>query len=139
MRWPPVWWWRSGKRPMPLDDRPAVRLLLNTATAEAEAVAAGLEEEGIPFVLERADEVSDLASAAHDAAVRSRLGVGLAMQGLHACLHLKKLLPERPFLRCTVADVEEARLLGSDAARVVKGLPLRFPRLHLNTTEGASP
>ena len=114
---------------MPFDDCPAVGLLLNTATAEAEAVAAGLEEEGIPFVLERADEVSDLASAAHDAAVRSRLGVGLAMQGPHACLHLKTLPPERPFLRCTVADVEEARLLGGDAARVVKGLPLRFPRL----------
>jgi hypothetical protein len=129
MRWPPAWWRRSGKRPMPLDDRPAVVLLLNTATAEAEAVAAGLEEEGIPFVLEYADEVSDLASAAHDAAVRSRLGVGLAMQGLYACLHLKKLPPDRPFLRCTVADIEEARLLGGDAARVVKGLPLRCPRL----------
>jgi hypothetical protein len=114
---------------MPCDDRPAVGLLLNTTTAEAEAVTAGLEEEGIPFVVERADDVSDLASAAHDAAVRSRLGVGLAMQGPHACLHLKTLPPERPFLRCTVADVEEARLLGGDAARVVKGLPLRFPRL----------
>ena len=65
--------------------------------------------------------------------------MSMAMQGPHACLHLKKLPPERPFLRCTVADVEEARLLGSDAARVVKGLPLRFPRLHLNTTVGASP
>ena len=57
---------------MPLDDRPAVRLLLNTATTEAEAVAAGLEEEGIPFVLELAAEVSDLASAAHDATMRGR-------------------------------------------------------------------
>jgi hypothetical protein len=129
MRWPLVWWRRSGERLMPFDDRPAVGLLLNIATAEAEAVTAGLEEEGIPFVLVRADEVSDLASAAHDAAVRSRLGVGLAMQGLHACLHLKTLPLEHPFLRCTVADVEEARLLGGDAARVVKGLPLRFPRL----------
>lgn len=114
---------------MPLDDRPAVGLLLNTATAEAEAVVAGLEEEGIPFVLERADEVSDLTSAAHDTAVHSRLGVGLAMQGPHACLHLKTLPPERPLLRCTVANAEEARLLGGDAARLVKGLPLRFPRL----------
>jgi hypothetical protein len=114
---------------MPFDDRPAVALLLTIATTEAEAVTAGLEEEGIPFVVERADDVSDLVSAAHDAAVRSRLGVGLAMQGLQACLHLKTLPRERPLLRCTVADVEEARLLGGDAARVVKGLPLRFPRL----------
>jgi len=106
-----------------------VGLLLNTATAEAEAVTAGLEEEGIPFVLELAAEVSDLASAAHDAAVRSRLGVGLAMRAPHACLHLKTLPLECPLLRCTIADVEEARLLGGDAARVVKGLPLRFPRL----------
>jgi hypothetical protein len=114
---------------MSFDDRLAVRLLLNTATAEAEAVAAGLEEESIPFVLERADEVSDLVSAAYDAAVRSRLGVGLAMQGSQACLHLNTLPLKCPLLRCTVADVEEARLLGGDAARVVKGLPLRFPRL----------
>ena len=116
---------------MSLNDRPAVVLLLNTATAEAEAVAAGLEEEGIPFELEYADEVSDLASAAYDASVRSGLGVGLAMQSPYACLHLKKLPPDRPFLCCTVADIDEARLLGGDAARVVKGLPLRFPRLEV--------
>src|SRR5215475_13820157 len=109
MRWPLVWWQRSGKRLMPFDDCPAVTLLLNSATAEAEEVTAGLEEEGIPFMVERTDEVSDLVSAAHDAAVRSRLGVGLAMQGLHACLHLNTLPLERPFLRYTVADVEEAR------------------------------
>src|SRR5262245_22994573 len=114
---------------MLIDDRPAVGLLLNTATAEAEAVIAGLEEEGIPFVLAYTSDVFDLTSTAHDTAVHSRLGVGLAMQGSHACLHLKTLPPEHPLLRCTVADVEEARLLGGDAARVVKGLPLRFPRL----------
>lgn len=84
----------------------------------------GLEEEGIPCeTWTEAD--GDALSLAWKGSQTSRLGVGVGMDGQTVVLHISKLEQTRPLFRIPIRSVEKVRILGSNAARLVKKLPLK--------------
>lgn len=87
------------------------------------AVCAGLEEEGVPYRAQPSGEVSfGAAELATSAAEMSPLqtGIGLDCHGALALQH-EKLKGRAPYLQdCW----QNGRLLGKNAGRLVKGLPL---------------
>jgi hypothetical protein len=91
-------------------------------TATLRELLAGVEEEGVPFRVERAAEGA-AGSIAHDAALASTLGVGIGVDdaGLIA-VHHAKLPPGCPAL---TGDRRRARTLGHNAARLVVGIPFK--------------
>lgn len=114
---------REGGQP----EKPAI-LVLSCGDGPVErAVLAGIEEEGVPAVVERPrrpDAASDLAIAA---AGRSSLsvGVGIDADGRVCVQHDKLPAPLPDLVSAGPADTVVARILGHDAARIVVGIPLR--------------
>ena len=116
-------------------DKPAILVLsCSVATVERE-VLAGIEEEGVPFVVEHCSGAEDANTLGRRAATRSSLGVGVGidMHGRVSVRHQK--LAESPCGLSTdeASDPQSARTLGHNAARIVVGIPLRTGR-----TSGAS-
>ncbi len=84
----------------------------------------GLEEEGIPCeTWTKTDE--DALTLAWEGAQASRLGVGVGMDGQSAVLHISKLEAGHPLFQVRAQSAEQVRILGANAARVVKKLPLK--------------
>ena len=89
----------------------------------------GLEEEGIPAEVQ---EVSGGGAVvlAKRAADMSPLNVGIGMNGAEGmvALHHRDLPAEKPLFTLTMKDVGavQFRILGANAARLVKGEPLVF-------------
>lgn len=112
-------------------ERPAVLILTAGSAAEAttSSVLWGLEEEGIPSELRQvaSGEAEHLAKQAADA---SRLGVGVGVQESEGrvVLHHRDLPAGRPLFTLSSGDIQSAKLrvLGMNAARLVKGEPLVF-------------
>ncbi|MDO8184917.1 glycerol dehydratase reactivase beta/small subunit family protein [Conexibacter sp. JD483] len=107
---------------------PAV--FLHVAASEADAgpalreLRAGLEEEGVPCRLRVVE--GDAATIAWIAARASPVSVGIGLDAESVCLHLPQLAPESPLLRLPVDHLpERLRALGHNAARLVKGAPLK--------------
>ncbi len=84
----------------------------------------GLEEEGIPCETWTKTE-GDALTLAWEGAQASRLEVGVGMDAQTAVLHISKLEFEHPLFRIPVRSVEQVRVLGANAARLVKKLPLK--------------
>lgn len=84
----------------------------------------GLEEEGIPFETE-IKAGGDALKMAWQGAQTSRLGVGVGMDGQAAVLNISKLDYESPLYRISVHSADQTRILGANAARLVKKLPLK--------------
>ena len=78
-------------------------------------VLLGIEEEGIPFVLQP-QTGGDLIHHAWQAAQRSPLQVGIACDRERLIVHYKNLPASTPLAR---------RNTGNNAARLVKGIPFR--------------
>ena len=109
---------RTGRR------RPAV-LVCHDPAVSARAclyqIAAGLEEEGVPFrVEEGGGSATELAYAAAQASDLD-VGVGVGAAG-DVCVHQAKLPPGSPALS---GPPEAARTMGHNAARLVKGIPFK--------------
>lgn len=86
-------------------------------------IAAGLEEEGVPFRVE-VGSAADAVSLAHEAAHASPLDVGVGVGGAaQVCVHHAKLPPHAPAL---LASASAARAMGHNAARLVTGIPLKL-------------
>ena len=106
--------------------KPTVRLIA-TDNAPADKVAQigyGIEEEGIPFSLVSPDELSDPVSLA----TQSQLLVGIACDGRDAVLHYRNLPLEKFIYRIkdySAIPDHVLRLFGSNAARLVKGVPFK--------------
>ncbi len=107
-------------------EKPAILVLSAGGALESE-VLAGIEEEGVPYVIERvAPDDCDAPRLARRAAARSSLdvGVGIDAHGRVAILHEKLpdgvggLSGERP------ASPRAGRVAGHNAARIVVGVPL---------------
>jgi hypothetical protein len=85
-------------------------------------LTAGMEEEGVPFRVEKA-EAGGAAELAHAAAHASTLDVGIGVDAAgHICVHHSKLPPDAPAL---TGPPEHARSLGHNAARLVTGIPFK--------------
>ncbi|MCV7335818.1 glycerol dehydratase reactivase beta/small subunit family protein [Mycobacterium senegalense] len=134
MRWPPAWWrhtlgWseRVSVRSSGQPDRPAIVVLSAGGRQVERDVLAGIEEEGVPYLLIASDAQVTAADLARRAALRSPLhvGVGIGARG-DVCVQHSKLsdpLPELSSGRDTGAV--SSRELGHNAARIVVGLPLK--------------
>ncbi len=104
-----------------------VRLLADCDAGLWQQVFYGIEEEGIPFLLQTASG-NDMVSAAYDAAQRSPLQVGIACDRNDMVVHFKNLQPVTPLFRLAKPLEQRGdvlRGLGNNAARLVKGLPFK--------------
>lgn len=84
----------------------------------------GLEEEGIPFDYYFSEE--NVNQIALDAAQKSRLGVGIALgDESQIVIQHKKMNVNNPFFKKKIDEYFQAKIMGSNAARLVKGIPIR--------------
>jgi hypothetical protein len=111
-------------------ERKPVVIILAVKPASTETIAPilwGLEEEGVPAELY---EVAggEAEALAKEAADRSPLnvGIGVNLNDLTVSLHHRNLPLERPLFILKSAELQPAplRMLGKNAARLVKGDPL---------------
>ncbi|WP_441961734.1 glycerol dehydratase reactivase beta/small subunit family protein [Mycolicibacterium houstonense] len=115
----------SGGQP----DRPAIVVLSAGGRGRGveRNVLAGIEEEGVPYLLVPDDGELPAAVLARRAALRSPLhvGVGVSSRG-EVCVQHAKLSDPLPELSSgESADAVAARVLGHNAARIVVGVPLK--------------
>lgn len=88
-------------------------------------VLLGIEEEGIPFVIQR-HEPGDIIQCAWQAARQSPLLVGIACDTETLVVHYKNLPTSAPLFTLTYHQNSlDRRSTGNNAARLVKGIPFR--------------
>jgi hypothetical protein len=111
---------REGGQPVP----PAILVISCGAESVENRVLAGVEEEGVPSVLERRVGDDDAHTLARVAAAESSLGVGVGIDahGGVSVAHEKLAGPTDGLFGGT----ESARTLGHNAARMGVGIPLRL-------------
>lgn len=84
----------------------------------------GIEEEQIPVAM-RNISVNDVVSRAYQAALSSRLSVGIAYDGNRYVVHYKNLPEKKPLFDYVINSDKKLRVLGANAARLVKGIPFK--------------
>lgn len=87
-------------------------------------ISAGLEEEGVPFsCIKVEDSRQEAAMLGYQAAALSSLGVGIGVTTGGSCAICHEMLEcSSPYYSEAVAN---GRLVGHNAARLVKGMPLK--------------
>ena len=112
-------------------NKPAILVLSRVTGPIENAVLAGIEEEGVPSVVERPSGNADATMLGRLAAGRSSLsvGVGIDDHGRVSVQHEKLADPPSGLSTVDTADLKSARTLGHNAARIVVGIPLRTDRL----------
>lgn len=105
------------------------RLEIHVGYADVEQVyvqevLAGIEEEGFcshcyPIIHKQP------ISGAYEAAKTSLLGVGIGMVGQEVVLHVHDLQEDTPLIHVKTKDAVVLRMLGSNAARYIKGIPFK--------------
>jgi hypothetical protein len=121
----------ENKRIAESETKPVVRIVSTVPSAEKEIeyILWGLEEEEIPAEIEEVEENS-LKILAKQAADGSKLNVGIGISGTNkmAVLHHRDLPVDKPLFSMAADkfDMTQLRLLGANAARLVKGNPLLF-------------
>ena len=105
-----------------MDIKPTVYIYESGASnAALQEIAAGLEEEGIPWEI-IACNTSDAKALAHAAADHSRLRVGIGITVKAAALQVRNLPENKPVFLIDIDDnLASLRKLGINAARAVKG------------------
>lgn len=84
----------------------------------------GLEEEGIPYDYFLSNE--DVNQLAFDSAQKSRLSVGIGLgDDDQIIIQHKKLDADQPFFQKKIEKYFQAKIMGSNAARLVKGIPIK--------------
>ena len=88
-------------------------------------VLLGIEEEGIPFVIQ-VSQSTDVIHNAWLAACQSPLLVGIGCNREKLVVHYKNLPTSAPLFTLTYQqDSHTRRSIGNNAARLVKGIPFR--------------
>jgi hypothetical protein len=113
----------SGGHP----DRPAIVVLSAGSRVIERDVLAGIEEEGVPYLLVPSDAGVAAAELARRAALRSPLNVGVGVGAAgEVCIQHAKLSDPLPELSSGEgSDAGARRVLGHNAARIVVGVPLK--------------
>ena len=106
--------------------KPNVHILCSPDASDTtlRQVLYGLEEEGIPWE-SGTKEGADALALAWEAAQASRLEVGIGVDRQSVVLHFSKLEREQPLFRIPARSIGQARVLGANAARLVKKMPLK--------------
>ncbi|WP_341779972.1 glycerol dehydratase reactivase beta/small subunit family protein [Levilactobacillus sp. HBUAS70063] len=84
----------------------------------------GIEEEAIPVQTKVITE-ADVVTRAYQAALASRLSVGIGFADQRVVIHYKNLKPDRPLFSVVTTSTDQLRRLGANAARLVKGVPFK--------------
>ncbi len=110
---------------MTKEEPPSIVINHNERTQESELkqLCLGMEEEGVPFQIEASAELNPLILA-QSAALSSRLGVGIGVSLDYVVVTTEKLPEGRPYL-AEFTSATADRITGSNAARLVKRIPLR--------------
>ena len=105
---------------------PAIAIaVLDDSLADWREVLLGIEEEGIPFVVQQ-QAAGDVTHSAWQAASRSPLLVGIACNKQTLVVHYKNLPASAPlFTLMSQQNSHARRCIGNNAARLVKGIPFR--------------
>lgn len=106
-------------------DKPTIVVNLHQELSEEvlKEVLFGIEEEGIPYSIKRNEGLSALA-AASAASMESKISVGIGCTQDEIVVHHKNLKPDTYLFKISRYDSkpnELQRVLGSNAARLVKG------------------
>ncbi|WP_336251031.1 glycerol dehydratase reactivase beta/small subunit family protein [Stomatohabitans albus] len=107
-------------------ERPSIAVLVHRDIAEEvlNPVRYGAEEEGVPITLGRTDN-QDAFAIAHQAATQAQLDIGVGISGHMAIITTRRLPQNRPYLITGFGvDPEADRVIGANAARLVKRTPL---------------
>ncbi len=113
-----------------LKEIPAIWVSVAKAnTKQTDQIFWGIEEEGIPFKTTNV-EFTDIKEAAYKAASLSPLAVGIACSDQEIVVHSRNLSPNQPLFHISLHEHStqqniQLRHLGSNAARLVKGLPFK--------------
>lgn len=109
-------------------DKPAIFIAVLTAASDLPATLKpllnGIEEEAIPVQTKVITE-DDVTMRAYQAALASRLSVGIGFDDQHVVVHYKNLHAEQPLFTVTRDSADRLRRLGANAARLVKGVPFK--------------
>ena len=92
-------------------------------------ILAGIEEEGVLFEAKKslvADSLCTAENLSYEAALDSILETGIGIDGQHVCITCSKLSKHEPLQSFTLIERANLRLAGSNAARLVKGIPLKY-------------
>ena len=84
----------------------------------------GIEEEQIPVAIKNIS-INDVVSRAYQAALSSRLSVGIACEGNRYVVHYRNLPEKKPLFDYVIDNDEKLRNLGANASRLVKGIPFK--------------
>lgn len=85
----------------------------------------GIEEEEIPVSISPIEQ-GNIVSNAYQAALSSKLSVGLAFDATQVVLHYKNLAEQEPLFTVKRGNPTIMRMMGTNAARLVKGTPFKL-------------
>ena len=105
--------------------RPAVRIYTCQPDLEVLShICEGIEEEGVLYeVIPHTDgEILDIAE---QAASDSILGSGIALYRKEAVLQMRGLPKNRPIADVWVEEIQTARIIGANSARLIQKRPLK--------------
>lgn len=108
-------------------DKPVVKVYYdkkNIREDQLRSILYGIEEEGIPFEVAGKSE-TDAIALAYKACNESRLGVGVGVGKDDIVLHYEKLDQTKPIFCVSRKKPANNRILGSNAARLVKRMPFK--------------
>lgn len=109
-------------------ERPAIQVRSAVGSDTEREVLAGIEEEGVPYVVTRPRTAGSADDLAREAARRSSLdvGVGIDAEGRVSVAHELLREPVAGLVSNGAATTSFARSAGHNAARIVCGIPLRL-------------
>jgi len=114
---------------MPIDtDKPAILIAVDSGQKlpeDLKPLLNGIEEEEIPVQTREIMEESAV-ERAHQAALASRLSVGIGFDDHKVMVHYKNLPADHPLFVIDRDNVTDFRALGANAARLVKGVPFKI-------------
>lgn len=108
-------------------DVPTIKISVSDSNYEyVKEIAYGIEEEGIPYEISKAD-FNNITEKAFEISQNSRLSVGIAINREEAVIHFSKLEMNKPLFIVNLQGVkkEKLRIYGSNAARLIKGIPFK--------------
>lgn len=106
--------------------RPVIKVFVTKGLERfLKEVLAGIEEEGVLYELETR-EYGSSKELATIAASESLLETGIGIDKELASITICKLSEKNPLQSYSCLDNHKLRLAGSNAARIVKGIPLKY-------------
>lgn len=119
---------KEGRKMVEASEKPTIVIGIksqsSSTVAQLRPLLNGIEEEQIPVAM-REIKVDDVVSRAYQAALSSKLDVGIAYDGNNYVVHYKNLPERKPLFNFNINNDKKLRVLGANAARLVKGIPFK--------------